>query len=216
MPVSVQIQFPKADAEKLIRAMDRAKRELGISTGEGVRLASQYLVRSVAASTAVAPKRRPVEVAIVERLRILKSGKESKRPEKRKVWGVRKYIGNAVMWKPLTKPWPKNKSEANKHPGTQIGMRGLAKAAWWWAAKGVGGASGAASEAGTRARQMAMKYGHHEGSFFGLNPYAKMSNTVNYASAALKNGPRDVSVAMAKAASQLNLYVGRKLKEALG
>jgi hypothetical protein len=214
MPASVQIDFPKSDAEKMIRAMERARNSLGISAGEGVRLASQYLVRSVAASTAVAPKHRDVEMVVVEKPRVLKSGRVSSRPERRKVWGSYRYIQGVKLWKPLVNPFPKNKTEAKAHRGAQINMRGLAKAAWWWAAQGVGGASGASTGATNAARAKARQYGHHEGNLSGMQPYAIMANRLPYAASALANGPRDVTVAMSKAASQLNLYVSRKLKEA--
>jgi hypothetical protein len=71
-------------------------------------------------------------------------------------------------------------------------------------------ATGATNAARAKARQ----YGRHEGNLSGMQPYAIMANRLPYAASALANGPRDVTVAMSKAASQLNLYVSRKLKEA--
>jgi len=209
----IHIEFPREDAQRFMATMERASRELGISVGESVKLGGKYLIRSVAASTAVAPKRRKVEAHVVETPRILKSGRVSSRPRRQKVWGAYRYISGVQMWKPLTKPWPKNATEAKQHWAAQISMRGLAKSAWWWSGRGVGVDFG--SVASNAVHRMARQQGTSEVHLSGLAPYAIFRNRVGYAAKALANGPRDVAVAMRKAASQMQLYIGRKMKEAI-
>jgi len=212
MAVDVQIQFPANDVKALQRSMNRAQNELGITIGQSVKMAGSAVLRSMGASTKVAPKKRPA--VVVEKMvsRTLKSGREGK-PRKVKQYGVNVYTKLGPVFQAVY--GAKNTTDVKKSPIAEINRRGLAKAAWVRIAdrarisvKGEGVASGAT-------KSKAWQKTSAQFNFRGDDPYFIMTNRLPHAMEALQGGPQDFTSAMERGARAMMHTIDDKIKKAL-
>ena len=212
MAVDVQIQFPANDVRALQRSMNRAQTELGITLGQSVKMAGSAVLRSMGASTKVAPKKRPV--VVVEKMvsRTLKSGREGK-PRKVKQYGVNVYTKLGPVFQAVY--GAKNITDVKRSPIAEINRRGLAKAAWVRIAerarisvKGEGVASGAT-------KSKAWQKTSAQFNFRGDDPYFIMTNRLPHAMEALQGGPQDFTSAMERGARAMMHTIDDKIKKAL-
>jgi hypothetical protein len=214
MAVDFQIQFPANDVRALQRAMNRAQSELGITLGQSVKMAGSAVLRSMGASTKVAPKTRPAVVKTVLVSRTLKSGKQGK-PRKVKQYGVEVYRQNLSAPVFQAVYGATNKTDVKRSKIAQINRRGLAKAAWVRIAdrarisvKGEGVASGAT-------KSKAWQKTSAQFNFKGDDPYFIMTNRLPHAMEALQGGPQDFASAMERGARAMMHTIDDKIKKAL-
>jgi len=212
MAVDVQIQFPANDVRALQRAMNRAQTELGITLGQSVKMAGSAVLRSMGASTKVAPKKRPT--VVVEKMvsRTLKSGREGK-PRKVKLYGVNVYTKLGPVFQAVY--GAKSTTDVKRSPIAEIHRRGLAKAAWVRIAdrarisvKGEGAASGAT-------KSKAWQKTSAQFNFRGDDPYFIMTNRLPHAMEALQGGPQDFTSAMERGARAMMHTIDDKIKKTL-
>jgi hypothetical protein len=196
MPSEITVKLDPNDVRKLQNSIERLRKEMGLSIEESTLWGGVAVSRSIAAATKVAQKRRPVEPRDIFEERVSARGKQLK-PRRRTVWGVERYVRGTKTWVPL-RNYPQSKADANKSYGAQIWNRGLAKMAWWWANKRIGGHGVSVGSASGDAKRRAYRYG--EGIVHrGANPSVTLQSKLDYATEALRGGPAAVSQAFEKA-----------------
>ena len=200
MPVVASIEFPRADVDALFRQMDRAQKELGRSLGNAVRTAANRVALSIGTSTKVSPKHR----------KITATGETSRNRNKRfEVYSDKSRKTFSV--------WAKNMREAKRRKAVVISRRGLAKATWRRAASEASAGGGVGQGGVTEsAKRLADRHARGKGVFTGVDPWAMMESSLDYAQDALQGGPRDVDTAMERAASAMEHLIDRQIERKLG
>lgn len=201
MSDAVTIEWPKEDVEALFRAMERAQRELGYSTGRAIGAGARAVLRSLAASTKIAPKQRTI-----------KRSEDFEAPKK----GI--YTFDVTGWfgrpprKFRTKTVRVRSMENAVKYYAAIGKRGLAKAVWTRAWDAIGFSADAGLSAASReVAKLASKLVTGVRVLTGNNPYVKVTNRLSYAQFALQGGPKDVDTAIARAAAGLVHSIEKQL-----
>jgi len=210
MAVDIKVQIPANEIASLQRSINRAQKDLGLTSGQAVKMAARAVLRSMGASTKVAPKTRPAVAKTVLVSRTLKSGKQGK-PRKVKRYGVDVYRQNLSAPVFQAVYGATNKTDVKRSNIAQINRRGLAKAAWVRigdrARIGVPGEGVASGRTKSKAWQnTSMQY-----SFRGKDPFAIMTNRLPYAMDALKNGASDLRSAMDRGARAMMHTIADKL-----
>lgn len=112
--------------------------------------------------------------------------------------------------------YARTKQEAAKAPAVRIGKHGMAKASWMWGIKAIGGgaagSSAGVSKSAKRAAQQHIAVVKH---LKGDNPSVRITNRIGYIMDALRGGPKDVTTALARAASQMERIINSKMPKGL-
>jgi hypothetical protein len=203
MSDGVQIEFPKADVDALFSAMQRSAKELDVDQGKAMKQAIGYLVRSLGASTAVAPKYRTVTAS-------------KEKPPRRglKAFDVTGYFGKPRRLETKT-VFSRDKSTAKKRHA-QIGNRGLAKLTWKLAARDIGdrldGMSfGDISSAITA--KIAAQSIETKSNFQGADIFAEVHNLLPYIRSAVKE---NFNSAFERAARAMEHSIDNQLVKRMG
>lgn len=210
MPLAASIEFPMADVDALFRQIDRAQKELGRSLGNAVRTAANRVALSIGTSTKVAPKHR----------KITATGETSSNrqySESRGFYQNKRFEVYSDKSRKTFSVWAKNMREAKQKRGVVISRRGLAKATWRRAAREAS-AGGGVGQGGVTAsaNRLADRHARGKGVFNGVDPWAMMESSLDYAQDALQGGPRDVGTAMERAASAMEHLIDRQIEKKLG
>jgi len=199
MSNGVQIEFPHADVDRLFAAMQRSATELNNDSGKAMKQAVGYLLRSLGASTRVAPKYRDV------------SQSAAKPPRRNlKAFDVTGYFGKPRTLRTKT-VFSRDKSTA-KRRHAQIGNRGLAKKTWQIAGRDLMGRIdgmsfsdlGSAITAKIAAQNVETK-----GNFNGADIFAEIHNLLPYIRAAVK--PDEINSAFDRAARAMEHSIDKQL-----
>ena len=203
----VEFDWPEEDVEALWQQIDRAQKDLGKSVGRAVKMAGYSVIRSLGASTAIAPKYREYEEIHETPKQIERTG------------GGKKY--EITTWKGGTKKTfnirsPKGVRELKRMPQVRIGNRGLAKQSW----RVAGGLAGKKSvvrkvRTGATAHWVARRAVSLKKEYKGDDPYIQISNRLNYIIPALEGGEKSVDTAMARAARGMRGHIDRLIKRKL-
>ena len=202
-----EFDWPEEDVEALWQQIDRAQKDLGKSTGRAVKMAGYSLIRSLGASTDIAPKYREYEEIHETPKQIEKKG------------GGKKY--EITTWKGGTKKTfnirsPKGVRELKRMPQVQIGNRGLAKHSWRY----IGGMAGKKSlvrktKTSPSAQAIARRESDEKHKYKGTDPYITITNKLDYILPALTSGEKSVDTAMARAARGMMHTIDNKIKRKL-
>jgi len=206
MSDAVTIEWPQADVDALWRQVARAQKELGRDLGQAVRFAAYKVAQSLGVKTKIAPKYRKYEV-IKEPAGVvrLKGGKKYEVTSRKK--GVKKQFNLRAA----------SVAELKKMPQVRIGKAGLAKSAWMWGIKKIGGGKNIGMAGATQtAKRLGQRNMAVESRIRGDDPYVKMVNSLPYAESALKGGASMVNSAMGKAARSMEKIIDSNIKKKLG
>ena len=204
MSNGVQIEFPSADVDRLFATMQRSAKVMDIEQGKAMRQAVGYLLRSLGASTRVAPKFRKV------------SDSAAKPPRRDlKAFEIEGYFG-----KPRTAGtrtvFSRDKATA-KRRHAQIGNRGLAKRTWSIAGRDIGGKIdgmtfgdiGSAITAKIAAQNVETK-----SNFQGADIFAEIHNLLPYIREAVK--PGEINTAFDRASRAMEHSIDKQLVKQMG
>ena len=167
------------------------------------------MIRSLGASTKVAPKYRPYkEIHETKKERDAKGG--GKKYEITTWRGGQKKTFNIRS--------PKGVKELKQMPQVKIGNRGLAKASWRAAGAGIGRKSAVkkSKKWGKWARRSAGRNVDVEKSFETNDAYVRITNELDYITDSMKGGDRAVDTAMARAAEGMRHHIDEEIKKKLG
>jgi hypothetical protein len=201
----LDIKFPEEDVREIFRGMERARKELSNTWGGAVKMAGYQLSRTMGTSTRVAAKKRPYRIIETRRAR-------GNRP-KQILIEVDSYVGGKN--KTFQRWIEGGKREANKSTAVRIGMAGLAKSSWKWAAKAArtpGAVKLPAKEVARSAREWGIRYSEGGSRFKGDDPYYRITNKLPYIEDALHGGANAPETAMRRAASGLNKWIDTELQ----
>jgi hypothetical protein len=202
MPVEMSIAVPQDQLDKFTEQTRRLIPELNMSLAKSVEWAAGAIIKAVAATTAVAPKRRTAEKRIVEEPRFRKDGKPTKKPRRIAQWGVIRHDNrdHEPRWNLV--PGARTKSDALRNIRAQIFRRGLAKAAWWWIGKRR---RSSVPSTGANAKTLAIAERNAEtiAQLKGNAPYILLRSRLGYAEAALRGGPKSIDTIMSRASGVL-------------
>jgi len=206
MPLDATIEFPRDDVDALFRQMERQSRLLGKNLVHSLNAAAMYLSRSLSASANVAPKARkihPLQISMSRRKNV-------------KSWGVTGWFGRPRTYQ--TKIL--NTSKGPEYVKERIGMirrRGLGKMTMGRMSKAVGGlAQTHMSGIAAGVADLAKKYGNSEKGGGEQDPWIRMTNSLNYATDALKGGDSAIGTAMGRAARAMEKSIDTQLRKKYG
>lgn len=211
MSASIQLKFDPADVAALQAQMERRVRILGDSPADAVRIGTIALLRSMQASTKVAPRRRKVTR---EYLTVVNTstGKSRRRRIKHS------YVAEGLDTRtgsPMRIPiraW--SLAEAKMHPRARIKRWGLAKASWGWAMQQLFGGSIGGARADLPRPASAIETSKMIDRVTGYAE-AIITNRLGYISRALSGGRGPaVSTAMARAAATMRSRIDQAVKRA--
>jgi len=206
--MAAEIVVPQAQIKALHDAMKYAGEKLDMDAGEAVKFGGWAVASSCAAATNVAKQYR----SYIQR-RKPKTTKTGKKPG---TWRVKfdgtgkEYFVNAGSI-----------GELKRHRAVVIFQRGLAKAAWLWnteRASRAAMASGAPkydNRITVNAKRVAGKFGAVEFGGTRNDPWMRVSNKLQYAMDALKNGQSSIADATGKAARRMVTIINAKVKARL-
>jgi len=202
----VSIEFPKRDVRALFAQMDRAQKELGKNLGQALRFAAWSVATSLGAKTKVARKYRPYEVV-----------EEGRGIAKRR--GGKKY--EITSWKKGGKNTfnirAASVAELKKKGQVRIGNAGLAKSAWFWGIKKIGGGKNIGMKGVTPgAKRGGGRNMSTTSRLRGDDLFVKMVNSLPYAANALHGGMSAVNNAMGKAVRSMEHIIDADIKKKLG
>jgi hypothetical protein len=205
MSNGVQISIPMGDVDKLFKAMQYASDNLSIDMGKAMKRGVNALLNSIAASTKVAPKNRPV-----------KHRPSLKTPRKDlKAFSVEGWFG-----KPRTHQnrivYAKNLTNAKNTHG-KISRRGLARLTWKLAAKDLANrfAVKVPTLESAITGKVAAEHIEAKSNYKGHDVYAEIHNSLPYINKALEGGPKTVDTAFDRAASGLIKSVDKQIERRL-
>ncbi len=206
MSEMVTVEWPKADVDALWREIARAQKELGRNLGQAIRFAAWSVASSLGVMTTIAPKYRPYKV-LAESAKVVrqKGGKkyeiESYRKGRKKTFNVR----------------ARSVEELKKMAQVRIGKAGLAKSAWMWGIKKIGGGRNISMKGATQvAKSLGWRNMSAESRLRGDDPFVKIVNRLPYAESALRGGASEITSAMGKAARHMEEIIDDDVKKKLG
>jgi hypothetical protein len=238
MSEQFSIEFPASDVRQFFSSVERASKDLGKPMLSSLQWAARLLLQSLAASTKVSKKLRPVvknpdkgyktdmRKAPYGVMRWDRTGKQYFKPIYRtgEFGKLRFFDKKTVAWYDRSSgsgQWVKIASGpdvANPEtivPGIMtdkrriIGRRGFAKKVWLWS-KGAIGSGGTATL--MRVPNIAsVKINRSQ-----VDPSITVVNRVNYLQHALKGGEQQINTAMARAMRKMESEIDRKLVEKMG
>jgi hypothetical protein len=205
MSDAIQIEFPQRDVDALKRQMESAIRYLNYDAGRALASAARFVVRSLGASTKVAPKFRDVKESGEQ-----KTGGRSGY----KSFDLTGYLGRPRRLQTRTVR-AKGIRDARERFAA-IRNRGLAKAAWSVAMTNMGASGSGIQSAAQNVARKARQYVQTDKQLSGPDPVIEIRNRLDHAIPALSGGPRDVSTAMERAASAMQKSIGNQLVKRMG
>jgi len=200
----VQIEFPKADVDRLFATMQQSAKLMDIEQGKAMKQAVGYLLRSLGASTRVAPKYREITAS-------------SAKPPRRNLqaFDVTGYFG-----KPRTAGtktvFSRDKTTAKRRHAT-IGNRGLAKLTWKLAGRDMGNRIEGmtfGSIASAITGKIAAENVETKSSFTGPDIFAEIHNLLPYIRSAVK--PGEINTAFERAARAMEHSIDNQLVKKMG
>lgn len=203
MSNGVTIEFPQADVDRLFAAMQRSAKELNTDNGKAMKQAVGYMVRSLGASTRVAPKYRTV------------SASTAKVPRRGlKAFDVTGYFGKPRKFATRT-VFSRDKTTA-KRRHAQIGNRGLAKMTWKIAARDLNqrlDGMSFADIASAITGKIAARNIETKGRFTGPDVFAEIHNSLPYIRQAVKE---NISSVFDRAARAMEHSIDNQLVRRMG
>jgi len=201
------IHFPHADVRALFAQMGRAQKELGRDMGQALKFAGWSVARSLGVQTKVAPKYRDYTAMKESRREVARHGGR----KKYEVVSLKKGRRKAFTVRAESVAKLKQMSQV------RIGKAGLAKAAWMWGIKKLGSGGGFSMKGATAsAKQFGRENMDVTSRLTGNDPFISITNSLPYASAALKGGMSAVTGAMGKAARSMEQIITAKAAKKLG
>ena len=205
MSNGVQISIPMGDVNRLFDAMQYASEKLNIDMGQAMKRGVNSLLNSIAASTKVAPKNRPIK------------HRPTIKPPRRdlKAFSVDGWFG-----KPRTHQskivFAKNLKNAKDTHG-KISRRGLARLTWKLAAKDLANRFSVKVPTVDAAitGKVAAENIEARGNFKGFDIFAEIHNSLPYIKQALEGGPKSVDTAFDRAARGLLKSVDKQVERRL-
>lgn len=186
--------------------MQSAIRYLNYDAGRALAAAAGYVVRSIGASTKVAPKTR-----------IVQENKISAPARGRR--GYKSFDVTGYFGKPRTLQTRTVRAtslrDAKKRFGT-IRNRGLAKATWSVAMRNFGRSGAVPVSAAQQVARKASDFVTTDKNLRGDDPVITIRNRLPYAEQALQGGPKDVNTAMARAAEAMQRSIENQLVKRMG
>lgn len=205
MPVETTVEFPAADTRALFAQMERNSREFGRTLGSSLRFAGWSVASSLGAATRVAKKYRPYHQRDEARGVASARGKKAYRVTSHKKGGANKFTVYAASVK-----------ELKTMPQVRIGRAGLAKSAWFWGIKGIGGGRNISTAGATPgAKSGAGRFMETEKRLTGDDPFIRIVNSLPYARDAMRGGDARIQEAMGKAARQMERIIDANIKKAM-
>lgn len=199
MSNGVQLEWPQADVNAMFRSMEYARRYLNADAGRAMKQAVAYLLRSVAASTKVAPKFREINE---------RPGFVTKRSDLR-AYGVTGWFGKPRR-ESTRLVYSRDYATAKRRHAT-IGNRGLAKLTWKWAARLVNSKIESAKFSTLGAaitNKIAAQNVEGKSNYKGEDVFAEIHNSLPYIKAAMTS---DVNTAMERAARGMMKSIDKQL-----
>jgi len=234
MSDAITISMPAADVARVQAQMRRLETEVGKDASDALRFAAWAMARSMAGSTKIAPKLRPIVRNPDKRagtdarvapfgMYVFRKGEKVFKPLRGTgEFGKIRYVDrktNQVMVRDRITGKTRRETFASGSEGAEniglmkdkrrnIGRRGLAKAAWMWGVKalGSGGGNPAPAVAGIAKRNMAVTK-----RMTGLDMFVKFEDRLRYASLAFKEGEKAPASAAARAADNMRRMINIKL-----
>lgn len=216
--IDASIEFPHRDVAALVKQMERARQVLGKSIPASVYMAMTSVLRSLGASTKVAPKHREYTPDEAYNATI------QNRDEQGRFLTVERRVKLRYLVKRYRRPHPQiayayNEQELLKHKAVIISLRGLAARSWVMAGKktriSLRGKEGA-SLTNALASRMARQLVDAESRLSGDDPYMKVRNRVKYITEALVGGPSTVDTAMERAARAMSHNIDKQAARSFG
>lgn len=201
----VKIEFPRKDVDAIFASMQQASKYLGYDSARAVASAAGFLVRSLGASTRVAPRFRDVALS-------------ADQPSRGKA-GYKSYDVTGYMGKPRrmqTRSYRATSLRDAKNRFATIRSRGLAKATWSIALRSAGSSSSGMQSAAQNVARKAADFVETTKNLKGDNPSIEIRNRLPYVESALRGGPKDVSTAMARAAAAMQKMIEAQLVKRMG
>ena len=205
MSNGVQIEFPQADVDRLFAVMQRSAKLMDIEQGKAMKQAVGYLLRSLGASTRIAPKYR----AVTQRNDIKPIRRNLKTFQVSGWFGKPRKAEDKIVFS-------KDKSTAKRRHAT-IGNRGLAKLTWKLAARDMGNKIDGmtfGSVASAITGKIAAENVETRSSFNGPDIFAEIHNLLPYIRSAVK--PGEVNSAFERAARAMEHSVNNQLVKKMG
>jgi len=203
MSKAASIEFPKQDVRRLWAQIDRAQKELGKGLSQAIKFAAWSVAQSLGVKTKVAPKYRPYKV--------VKEGRGRKGGKKYQITSFKKGRKHTFNIRAASV------SELKKKPQVRIGKAGLAKSAWYWGIKKIGGGKNLGMKGVTPgAKRGGGRNMNTTSRLRGDDPFVKMVNSLPYAGNALKGGMGAVNNAMSKAARHMEKIIDGQIAKKLG
>jgi hypothetical protein len=210
----IDVRVSNSDLRGVMAAMERGRKELGMSLGAVVRMGLRSVASTLGTETAVAPAKRKAGSRTALEQRLTKSGKVSKRPGKTTTYGLEWERGPVKGF--IAVAGAKNRAEAKASPKAVIKRRGYAKASWHHAAAKAGVRTGVKrGVASSQTQGKVWRRVSGEGVYSGREPRAMIENRVKYMDAALKGGANAVESAMQRAGRFMGHEIDRRIKEKL-
>jgi hypothetical protein len=206
MSDQVSIEFPRQDVRALWAQIDRAQKELGKGLGQAIRFAAFSVAQSLGVRTRVAPKYR--RYSEIKEGRGVAKGKGGK---KYKITSWKKGSKNTFNVRAASVKELKQKRQVI------IANAGLAKSAWYWGIKQIGGGKNISMKGvNPKAKQRGERNMETTSRLRGDDPFVKIVNSLPYAASALRGGMAAVNGVMGKAARYMEHVISGKIEEKLG
>ena len=230
MAIEATFEIDKRDVQSLQRQMERARKELGVSLPQAIKMAMRHVLSGLADATQISqPYREYEDLGPVERSKV----------GNRRYVVTTKYQTPKRKGKALRRSWQgpfrgqliyaRNERELKRRPAVIIAMRGVARQSWIEAGKKSKLRLTAKELAGTattaqarsaknkrRMRKAARRWVEYKAVMTGDNPYIAITNRIRHISAA--TSPSSLSNVMGRAAlmfsNRIDGLVQKKLEAA--
>lgn len=213
MPLSATIEFPQADAAALLAQMNRAQKNLGMSVGRSIMQAVKHVSASLGTSTKVSDEFRPYFPVGRTRKgdKIIFNVQTYRAPHSYKGKFKQKFSRNGALRTSVA--YAKDEAQLKTFPSVRIKFRGLAKRSW---SAFRGAARASSKEISTYAMAAASRHMYFEANLKGDNPYAMVTNRLDYITDALQGGENAVETAIGRAARGMEDSVNRQIIKRFG
>jgi hypothetical protein len=186
----------RIDIAPAVALLNRSVHLFRRGSNEGVRLLAAEVAGALATATKVAPKTRPIVA------------RAPGKPQRPGTWYAKRVHKSNVSY-PRIKA--ETKQQARMERQAIISRRGLARSAWFWMLRDVGG--GTKSVPGATVRKTGRAYAVRR-EFAGSDPAILLHSRLNYASDAFKTkGRATVYNVGARAAGRVSRTIARRLKK---
>jgi hypothetical protein len=210
MAVDVTATLRRQDIGDLMRAMERARKEVGKSLGNSVKFAGWAVADALRTAARVSPKKRPVR---------LDDERMADPAQKRYARGLKPFLAERVHYRKGRYDIPFRAAglrEAKASKWAKIGNSGLAARTWHAAQSRLGsGRGGKKVEPYTQG--LAQQFGSVTLRVKGDDPFVRIDNRLPYAAAAFKgDGEQTVSNVMERAARRMMHVIDGQIAKKMG